>query len=124
MPSTDSTTGHCYCGQIQFEMDGDPGHVSVCHCDNCRRATGGQAVAWTTFPQAHFRYVKGKPTGYKSETNATWSFCPNCGTTLTYQGASRPNEIDVVLVNLDEPTQYAPSENSFVEEKLSWVNLV
>lgn len=117
-------TGHCYCGAVQYEMGGQPSHVDVCHCENCRRITGGQAVAWAIFSKSDFRYTRGEPRTYRSETRAIWSFCATCGSTLNYQSPDRPLDIDVVLVTLDDPRQYVPRDDSNTEEKLPWVNLV
>src|SRR4051794_3528490 len=36
-------TGQCACGSIKFEFDTDPTFVAVCHCLDCKRASGGEA---------------------------------------------------------------------------------
>jgi hypothetical protein len=33
--------GNCPCGAVRFTIDGPIRDVIVCHCDACRRATGG-----------------------------------------------------------------------------------
>jgi hypothetical protein len=43
---------------------------------------------------------------------------------LNYQSVDRPQDIDVVLVTLDDPTKYPPRGDSSPDEKLPWVNLV
>ncbi len=32
--------GQCLCGNVTFEVTGDPQHVSVCHCVQCRKQSG------------------------------------------------------------------------------------
>jgi hypothetical protein len=34
-------TGGCLCGERRYEFRGDPPHSGYCHCDMCKRATGG-----------------------------------------------------------------------------------
>ena len=124
MSNESKVTGHCYCGAVQYELGQAPSHTDICHCANCRRITGGQAVAWGIFPKAQFRYTKGQPKTYTSETRAVWSFCSECGTTLNYQSTDRPQDVDVVLVTLDDPTKYPPRGNSNTDEKLPWVDKI
>jgi hypothetical protein len=41
-------TGSCLCGNIQYELHGDPINTAMCFCDNCRKSTGsiGMANGW------------------------------------------------------------------------------
>jgi hypothetical protein len=117
-------TGRCLCGAIRYRVTGTPMHRTLCHCENCRRATGGQAVAWVTFPADRFRYLQGEPSRHLSETRATWSFCGACGTTLAYTNERRPNEVDLTVASLDSPEDFAPTQDVFAEDRLSWVPLV
>ena len=34
-------TGGCLCGSRRYEFRGDPPHSGYCHCNMCKRATGG-----------------------------------------------------------------------------------
>ena len=73
-------TGGCYCGNVRFRATHKPMHQANCHCANCRRATGAQAVAWMTVPQSSFEIEKGKLKRYRTETGAIRTFCAVCGT--------------------------------------------
>lgn len=33
-------TGGCLCGQVQYELDGEPVATALCHCTNCQRQSG------------------------------------------------------------------------------------
>jgi hypothetical protein len=95
-----------------------------CHCANCRRAAGAQAIAWITVPQSSFEIEKGKPKQHRTETGAIRTFCDICGTSLTYEIASRPGEIDITTGSLDHPEKFPPTKDVFPEEKLPWVQLI
>ena len=54
MPSSDSydlrpskvvRTGSCLCKSVNYELTGDPVSFRICHCQNCRRATGSAFMA-------------------------------------------------------------------------------
>ena len=99
-------------------------HQANCHCANCRRAAGAQAVAWITVKLSEFAFEKGEPKRYKTDTGAYRTFCDSCGTSLTYENDERPDEIDITTGSLDDPEHFPPNRDVFPEEKLSWVPLV
>jgi len=99
-------------------------HQANCHCANCRRAAGAQAVAWITVPQSSFEIEKGKLKRYRTETGAVRTFCDVCGTSLTYEISNRPGEIDITTGSLDHPENFQPTKDVFPDEKLPWVRLV
>jgi len=33
--------GGCLCGSVRYECSGDTEEASYCHCDDCKKATGG-----------------------------------------------------------------------------------
>jgi len=117
-------TGGCYCGEVRFTANSEPLHQANCHCENCRRAIGAQAVAWITVRSSDFRYEKGKPTGYRTETGAWRTFCGRCGTSLTYDHPERPDEVDITTGSLDHAEEFRPTRDVFPEEKLPWIELV
>ena len=124
MKESSAVTGGCYCGDVRFTVTGKPFHLANCHCENCRRAVGAQAVAWITVKHSDLRIGQGTPTKFQTETGAWRTFCPRCGTSLTYEHPARPDEVDITTGSLDEPADFAPTRDVFPEEKLPWVDLV
>lgn len=118
------TTGGCYCGNICYEFTGEPRLNANCHCNNCRKAIGAQAVAWTIVNKSSFKWTKGKPTRYKTDTEAHRTFCPDCGSSLTYEALKRKNEIDITTGSLDNPENFPPTGDAYTEYKLPWVKTV
>ncbi len=116
--------GGCYCGAVRFSAAGDTLYQTNCHCANCRRAIGAQAVAWITVRRADFAVEKGNPKRYRTDTGAWRSFCDQCGTSLTYERDTRPDEIDITTGSLDHPENFPPAKDFYPEEKLPWVDLI
>jgi hypothetical protein len=117
-------TGGCYCRQIRYRATHDPIYQANCHCGNCRRAVGAQAVAWITVPTSHFQFEQGTPRRYRTDTGAWRTFCESCGTSLTYEKDTRPGEIDITTGSLDRPEDFPPNRDVFPEEKLPWITLL
>jgi hypothetical protein len=115
--------GGCFCGWVRYETVGTPFDETNCHCSMCRRTTGAPFVAWFSVPRSQFRLVCGEPTRFKSTTKGTRSFCPQCGTQLTFEHEDFLGEIDVTTCTLDDPERVPPKDHTRTSSKLSWVKL-
>jgi hypothetical protein len=102
--------GGCLCGAIRYRIEGAPLSSIVCHCATCRRASGGSTVAWLTVNRARFEILSGSPS----------AFGGTCGTALTYENTKNPTTIDITTSSLDDPNQFPPTEEVWLEHKLSW----
>jgi hypothetical protein len=108
---------------VRFEADGAPSHETNCHCSICRRTTGAPYVAWFTVPRVRFRLVQGRPSRFESTAKGTRTFCPTCGTQLTFEHADAPRAIDVTTCSLDDPERVPPKDHTRTSSKLPWVEL-
>lgn len=53
--------GTCACGAVTFEFDSDPDFIAVCHCLDCKKASGGEAATWFGVPEDDFTLLSGNP---------------------------------------------------------------
>lgn len=81
-------------------------------------------MAWISVEKKSFAFTRGKPKRYRTPTKAWRTFCPACGTSLTYESVKRTNDIDLTTGSLDHPEKFSPKHDFFVKEKLPWVALV
>jgi hypothetical protein len=81
-------------------------------------------VAWVSVAKESFAFTRGRPKRYRTPTKAWRTFCPACGTSLTYQNHRRPADVDITTGSLDYPEKFPPNRDFFTEEKLSWVTRV
>ena len=115
--------GHCQCGQLRYEADATPFDETACHCSICRRTSGAPFVAWFSVPVNSFRITQGTPASFRSTPQGTRSFCPRCGTPLTFQSTDHPDEIDVTTCSLDDPDRLPPKDHTHVATRLPWMQL-
>lgn len=113
--------GGCFCGAIRYRAEGKPTNTMACHCESCRRVAAAPVVPWLTFPTKSFRFTKGKPTEFNSSEPVRRSFCPVCGTPLTYAHRKSPEQIDVTTCSVDDPNAFPPTHHSWQIDDLKWV---
>ena len=115
--------GGCFCGAIRYQTGGLVRSQGICHCIMCRRTTGAPCVAWLTVARDQFHVLSGTPTEFRSSAHATRSFCPTCGTQLTFADDALPGEIDVTTCSLDVPEQVPPHHHIFTDSQIEWLKL-
>jgi hypothetical protein len=112
--------GGCLCGAIRYRLDGIPQSSVVCHCTSCRRASGAPSVAWITVYARQFEILSGDPQSIESSPGITRQFCGRCGSALTYHTRKSSDSIDVTTATLDDPNQFPPTGDVWLEDKLAW----
>lgn len=114
--------GGCQCGAVRYEVSGEPQHVALCHCNDCRKSSGAPMVAWAAFADTQFKLVKGEPVTFNSSGSAMRSFCPKCGSGLYYRNTEfLPGIVDIQSATLDDPDALPPSAHIQVAERLGWM---
>lgn len=115
--------GRCFCGFVRYEAEGIPSQETNCHCSICRRTSGAPFVAWFTVPVDGFTFISGEPASFRSSEHGTRTFCPRCGTPLTFRSSRYPDEIDVTICSLEQPDRLPPKDHTRTSAKVSWVTL-
>jgi hypothetical protein len=74
-------TGRCYCGAVEIEANGPPLDMGYCHCDNCRKYSGGPVNAFTLWKPDDVRVTKGQESlgKFKSSEMSDRRYCTKCG---------------------------------------------
>ena len=119
-----TATGHCLCGAIGFEVEGEPLQVSLCHCESCRRDSGGVAAPFATFPKEAVRWHGAERQRYRSSPPVSRSFCGRCGSPLAYENDATSDEIDLYLGVFDDPARFPVRQHVHYGERVAWFDTV
>ncbi|MGX1100397.1 GFA family protein [Amorphus sp. MBR-141] len=109
--------GGCQCGRMRYAIAHALHDTAHCHCRMCQRAVGAAVVTWTTVPFSAFAWTSGVPAEYRSSPTATRTFCPACGTSLTF-ALDGDAAIDVTVATLDDPDAAPADRNIWTESRL------
>ena len=115
-------SGGCLCGAVRYEVTAEPHDAGYCHCGMCRRATGAPVAAFIMVPSNALRFTRGQPAIYQSSHLAERSFCPACGSALTYRRLST-DDIAVTAGSLDDPDAFPPRAHYEIGSAVGWLTI-
>jgi hypothetical protein len=113
--------GRCLCGQTTYEISAPAGLTCLCHCEDCRRASGAPFVAWTFFPAGSLRWTAQTPRLLHFASRER-TFCPDCGTPLSFFDPSLPHQYEVTTCSLENPENYPPTAQDWPQDRLPWMD--
>ena len=118
---THAFTGRCLCGTVRFRADSTPIWTLHCHCESCRRASGAPMVTWVGFDETAVHWETVPPKVFASSPGVERTFCPTCGSPLTFKSKRWPGELHILAAGLDEPERITPTAHVHCDEMLSWI---
>lgn len=108
----------CSCGQLRLTCDGEPIRISICHCLECQKRTGSVFATQARFPRQAVT-IEGRANQWTrvgdSGGQATFSFCPVCGSTVYWEPAGAP--FFYVAVGAFADPGFPPPQVSVYEER-------
>ena len=114
-------SGGCHCGAVRYEMTAEVAHHALCHCTDCRKASGAPATAWA-MAAADQVTITGEPVTYASSEHGRRLFCGACGTSLFYTNdVVFPGMIDVQSATLDDPEAIPLQAQIQTAERIGWM---
>jgi hypothetical protein len=117
--------GSCLCGAVRYGIDGELGPIAMCHCRNCRKASGTAFNTAAEVAAKDFHLLTGKDVvaEYESSPGVHRVFCGRCGSPLYSLRDATPDAYRLRLGTLDTPVDGKPAVQIFVSEKAEWHDL-
>jgi hypothetical protein len=118
--------GECLCGDVRYECTGDPENASYCHCDDCKKATGGPYTVGVLVQADKLSIVSGKVKGYTTIADSgrkiTRWFCPKCGSPLFTRSEKFPDLafLKAGCINEPELNMVKPNRQTWTERAVPW----
>ncbi len=66
-----------------------------------------------------FQFTSKTPAEYRSSVSVVRSFCPRCGTPLTYWHEKTPDEIGLTISSPDVPNDAPPTDDRWMSEAIA-----
>lgn len=117
----------CSCGQLHLTCEGEPVRISMCHCLECQRRTGGVFGAQAWFARNQITRITGTSTRFvrssDSGRSVAFEFCAVCGSTVYWEAEGFPNWIAVAIGAFADPTFPAPKYSGWEKRRHHWIEL-
>lgn len=118
--------GGCLCGQVRYEISGEPLAVVICHCKNCQKQSGS-TFSINIIGQSEQIEIQGNLSTY-ADTNDSGdpvnrNFCENCGSPIFSEILSQGNLIALKVGTLDDTSDIEPQTQFWCISKQNWLSL-
>jgi hypothetical protein len=119
--------GSCLCGQVTYEISGEPMFVGHCACQSCQKTTGSGHSSVAAFADSDVK-VHGEVKSYQGTGDSgqptTLQFCPNCGSRLFSRPSVMAGAVIVSLGTMHEGAdELVPSMLIYDKRRRPWDHL-
>ncbi len=123
-----SRTGRCLCGEVSYELSGEPIATAVCHCDHCQRQSG---AAFSVNIVAHESQLSVSGTMKTYEETGEHDdgvyvrrrFCGSCGSPIVSEIVQTDGLVAVKAGTLDDRSDVRPTIEAWCVDRQPWVEL-
>jgi len=114
--------GSCLCGGVRFEVTEPFVAVSQCHCENCKRISGGYGTVSGRVRTDAIRILEGDELlrAYTPGEGSAKTFCSTCGSNLFGGGWPESEMSSVRLSAFGLEYDRKPEAHTFVRSVAAW----
>ena len=121
-------TGQCLCGDIKYEIEGEPLMAGVCHCKNCQRQAGSAFSTLWGVSAAAVTLTAQQPKCYADAATSSGStvqrfFCGICGSPIYSVVPAQPDTLFIKTGTLDNTDGFTPGFHVWCDSKQHWVTI-
>jgi len=113
--------GSCLCGQVRYEINGEIGPITHCHCLTCRKAHAAafSSVAAVQLPDLAITMGESLLKHYESSPGKRRYFCSNCGSHIYAKREGQQHYI-IRIGTIDGDPRLRPVQHIFTRYKAPW----
>lgn len=115
--------GGCACGNIRYEVSGEPVAMNHCQCRQCQRDSGTGHGSHIAFRGADIQRT-GEPREWdmigEMGTVKRRAFCGTCGAPVYMTFPDMPDFFVISAASLDEPERFVPNMVFWTAAALEW----
>jgi len=113
--------GSCLCGEVKYEISGEMGPITHCHCPTCQKA---HATAFSSVSSVQLDDLKFTAGGkllkfFESSPGKKRYFCSNCGSQI-YAKREDQNHYIFRMGTIDGDPGIRPAQHIFTRHKAPW----
>ena len=120
-----SLRGSCLCGAVSFEVSEAPETLRYCHCESCKKLSGGTGTLNGRVPSTAIEILEGREhlKTYQPPEGSAKTFCRECGSNLFGGGWPDSETTSVRASALDDDFAARPAAHLYVRSVAAWETL-
>ena len=111
--------GGCLCGAARYRVNARPLTMTACHCDACKKMSGGTNLFVMTVPRDSFEHLSGELLRFRrtadSGNQSDVVHCAVCGTRMWHEPQSVP-VATVAIGTLDDAGWAIPASEIWIKK--------
>jgi hypothetical protein len=117
--------GSCLCGGVRFEVADVPETLTFCHCESCKKLSGGAGTVSARVPPSAIRIVAGEDLlqTYRPPEGSAKTFCRVCGANVFGGGWPETERASVRVTTFEEPPDARIGRHTYVRSIAPWEQL-
>jgi hypothetical protein len=110
---------------VKFELTEAPETLRYCHCESCKKLSGGIGTVNGRVPATAIRILEGEELlqTFQPAEGTSKTFCLACGSNLFGGGWPDSEIASVRATAIDDPFDARPSAHIFVRSVAAWETL-
>ena len=121
-------TGRCLCGDVTYELTGDPIATAVCHCEHCQRQSGGAFSVNVVVHESQLTVSGTLQTYVETGENDDGEyvrrrFCGSCGSPIVSEIVQSAGVVAVKAGTLDDRSDVRPTVEVWCVDRQPWAEL-
>ncbi len=119
---SETLVGTCLCGGVRFEVTEPFAYVTQCHCEFCKRISGGYGTVSGRVQTEAIRVLAGQELlrSYVPDGGSAKTFCSICGANLFGGGWPESESSSVRLASFGLDYDRRPEAHTFVRSVAAW----
>lgn len=118
-------TGGCQCGNVRYELRGEPIALYVCHCLECRKQSASAFGMSLKARRADLHVTRGEPQFWTRDTDSgrrlACAFCPTCGSRLWHQPDPPGETLTIKAGSVDGGVDMSEATHIWTARKMAGV---
>jgi hypothetical protein len=119
------STASCLCQGVRLRIRGKLGPAVICHCVQCRKASGSAFACNASVRSRYLEFESGRDLirEFESSPGKLRAFCSRCGSPIYSRRVDDPEAFRLRLGLFDDDPGRRPLAHCFVAEKAPWYEI-